>query len=847
MLSFRPMKRLLLAVLVVLGFVSIAQAQYVRVLGVAERTGTAIVSGISSTNKPSITYPGATITIYNAGTVTPATIFSTSTGTAKANPYTASLTDATYDFFIAPGATFDVRVSGTSGGVAITTFTRAGYTAPGTPGTSLALCGGTDDTALLAALNTINATIQIPNLTTCASNTQTISVALQVDNGGLLKPITGQTISLTGSFNAGGTTPHQAFTNATAGLGTVTFASSARLREVYPEWWGCVANGSTACQASFDAAIASFPNNAPGVNGGVIKLGVGNYRVTGLTITDVQAHIVGSGSIGDSGSTNTVSTIISTVSDAPILNYARGSLHNYRVRLENVTLVGNSTGTSQHGIVVDNGGIVLNNVSISLVGGNGLFLQHSVVGSYNNLEIHQAGIDGIRSQPSASVAPGTPPAVTANTFYHVSIGGTAANQAAVHLFCAHGNNWWGLDVENGTYSTISTISNAAAAVITTSSAHGFTTGQTTVIRGNGTFEGTTLGAALLGAQVVTVLTPTTFSVPVDSSALSGFSGTATVNGTRGIWFDREVTCTQETTYNGVYGYWSEATAVDVQFNGTSENNVVIFSRRDTGQGAPIVVAGSPGTGNRYDDYNAYATSQTQRLTGRVIIGDDSAQIAGAAGLKITTGNLNFVTSGQMITWGPSLAKLGVTSSTNINFVDSTGTDAGSINLGPGSAAFTQLLRNGTGVDVRNGDNSAYGPLTAKNLIVANTGVLRTTPKTNNTWGAAISLDVSISNHDIAAVFATSATSTITPTGAGTAGDWLFINTINGAGGSVVVTFASTFHSSGTQTTQASRYSSIAFRSTGSVWVEQYRTTDLAFLRPYVQHPLLQLMTQGVHS
>lgn len=112
------------------------------------------------------------------------------------------------------------------------------------------------------------------------------------------------------------------------------------------------------------------------------------------------------------------------------------------------------------------------------------------------------------------------------------------------------------------------------------------------------------------------------------------------------------------------------------------------------------------------------------------------------------------------------------------------------------------------------------------LKVNATGKLATAPKTNDTWGAAISLDVTISSHDITGVFGTSSTATITPTAAGTAGDWIFINTINGAGGTVVVTFASTFHSSGTQSTQASRYSSIAFRSTGTVWVEQYRTTDL---------------------
>lgn len=124
------LRRLLLTAVLMLLFATGLQAQYVKVLGVAERSGVAITSGINSTNKPSITYPGATITIYSpSGSGTVATLYSNSTGTPKANPYTASLTDATYDFFISPGASYDVTVSGTSGGVAITPFTRSGYIA----------------------------------------------------------------------------------------------------------------------------------------------------------------------------------------------------------------------------------------------------------------------------------------------------------------------------------------------------------------------------------------------------------------------------------------------------------------------------------------------------------------------------------------------------------------------------------------------------------------------------------------------------------------------------------------------------------------------------------------------
>lgn len=175
---------------------------------------------------------------------------------------------------------------------------------------------------------------------------------------------------------------------------------------------------------------------------------------------------------------------------------------------------------------------------------------------------------------------------------------------------------------------------------------------------------------------------------------------------------------------------------------------------------------------------------------------------------LTAGRVTFAGVGGLLSDDADLTFSGATL-TATNIVSSGGALNGTLGAGTPAAV--------TGTTVTG--NTA--------LVVAATGKLRTAPKTNNTWGAAISLDVSISNHDITAVFATSATCTITPAGAGSAGDWIFINTINGAGGSVVVTFASTFHSSGTQTTQASRFSSITFRSTGSIWVEQFRTTDLA--------------------
>jgi hypothetical protein len=74
----------------------------------------------------------------------------------------------------------------------------------------------------------------------------------------------------------------------------------------------------------------------------------------------------------------------------------------------------------------------------------------------------------------------------------------------------------------GSQLAVTAISQAAAAVVTMNLAHGFTTGQTKTIAG-------ALGmVGVNGARVITVLSPTTFSVPYNSSAAPAYTGGAVV-------------------------------------------------------------------------------------------------------------------------------------------------------------------------------------------------------------------------------------------------------------------------------------------------------------------------------
>src|SRR6185369_2124840 len=114
-----------------------------------------------------------------------------------------------------------------------------------------------------------------------------------------------------------------------------------------------------------------------------------------------------------------------------------------------------------------------------------------------------------------------------------------------------------------------------------------------------------------------------------------------------------------------------------------------------------------------------------------------------------------------------------------------------------------------------------------NTAIPTLGKLNIAPKTGQTYSNAMTIDVANTNQVVAVSFTTSATSTWTPSAAGTAGDLLILTTEADGSGTVTVTFAATFDSSRAPATTASRFSTIAFVSDGTRWVEMYRTTNLA--------------------
>jgi hypothetical protein len=169
-----------------------------------------------------------------------------------------------------------------------------------------------------------------------------------------------------------------------------------------------------------------------------------------------------------------------------------------------------------------------------------------------------------------------------------------------------------------------------------------------------------------------------------------------------------------------------------------------------------------------------------------------------------------------------IIKASATDATTVDY-DVTGTGIPyPTNLPPEPITVAAFDANGALKQVNTGVSGAQtisGKLTAKQLSEG--------PAPTDTYGAAMSIDVTFGLHVVSASNTTSATVTYTPSGAGTAGDRLTIITEADASGTVTATFASTFHPSGTQATTASHFSSIEFESDGTRWVEKSRTTAVA--------------------
>ena len=178
-----------------------------------------VTNGASSTTDVQQSFPLSTVTVYDAGTLNPATIYSDNGVTPKANPFTSDAN--AYFFFYAANGTYDVTFSGTgisspftwsavllndSGAVGIqtlNTLTASTQTfATGTSGTDFTISSATSTHTfnLPTASNTIRGLLSSTDWTTFNAKQDTISVTAPL-------MLTGSTIGFTAPIpiNQGGT------------------------------------------------------------------------------------------------------------------------------------------------------------------------------------------------------------------------------------------------------------------------------------------------------------------------------------------------------------------------------------------------------------------------------------------------------------------------------------------------------------------------------------------------------------------------------------------------------------------------------------------------------------------
>lgn len=105
------MRRLFLSIIFLILLAIPAISQNIKVAGIASKGGKIVRTSAQVQHTLMETYPSCTITVYQTGTLTLASIFSDEIGTTKSNPFTAN-SDASWSFYIAQGR-YDIKFSGT--------------------------------------------------------------------------------------------------------------------------------------------------------------------------------------------------------------------------------------------------------------------------------------------------------------------------------------------------------------------------------------------------------------------------------------------------------------------------------------------------------------------------------------------------------------------------------------------------------------------------------------------------------------------------------------------------------------------------------------------------------------
>lgn len=783
-------------------------------------------------------------------------------------------------------------------------------------------CSGTDDTGPLLAAIAAGGTIQIAKGVTCAGDSTVSfpsSVTLKIDRGGLLKPITGQTVRILGYPDIG---IYRAFTNATAGLGTIAFNTIGLVDNhnlglaIYPEWWGATADNSTDNALTLQAAEKALET----AQNGVLWFSTGYYLTSAaIQITEVQGITwMGAGRevtrVRATGGTPAVQcngiwrshfqgiqfdTTVQITGNRAVFemdgsydgihfqgvqgNVVAECYFNARQLADYALALGRQGGGNAQGsenslrdnnfdgatvaCLYNNGFNALNN---TLSGGNfQSYPKDGVLLNGGSMNIFSVGFQSTFGYTQV-----------ANGGFDIHVGAAGTGEPINVIGCRTESYQFfgGTNVQPGVLIGNYAISGGSAWVANSPFALNYSVMKAVTVGGIAgitqlyrvTTAGTSGGSeptwcntpGCTNADGTAVWTQTDFK-NVDGT-LGGSPGLMTMignnflNGTPGTWRDQVIIPQTATATDPYYIFQNITWAYDVSAGSivrslasapvigqiitvvkteNSANTVTVSGNGKliNGSATQVIPGSSMGwISVQYDGTAWRILSKSFDLDAITLNGKTFASPAaiGTGTPAAITGTT--ITANTMFS-GPHNGTVGDTSPSTIVGTTIVGNTSLTVN---GGTALTTTNQTGTGSLVMAVSPTLTGApaiaaatgtsLAASSFLkVNNTGKLTVAPKTNDTYSNAMTIDVTISHHVIAVSNTTSATSTWTPSAAGSAGDLLVLTTESDGSGTVTVTFAATFHSSGTQATTLSRFSTIVFVSDGTRWIELFRTTALA--------------------
>lgn len=172
--------------------------------------------------------------------------------------------------------------------------------------------------------------------------------------------------------------------------------------------FGAVGDGVADDTAAINRAITES------AIGGAVLFPPGTYKVTGITVAK-RVDLIGIGQGG--GTTTGAGATLTSTTNAAILTLNAATQSQWQ-RAENLRIIGSTgAGSSQHGLVINNAGARVRNVTIYQCGADGLRVTNSYGGSFENVVSYSNTGDGIEINGTCG----------ANVWTHCQAGGNGGH------------------------------------------------------------------------------------------------------------------------------------------------------------------------------------------------------------------------------------------------------------------------------------------------------------------------------------------------------------------------------------------------------------------------------------